>query len=52
MGVFGVQTVLPFAKQGEVARGVCLRVEVKLANGHDTRLDLVSSPSARTVWHQ
>ncbi len=38
------QTVLPFAKQGEVTHGVCLRVEVKLANGHDIRLDFVSAP--------
>lgn len=49
----GAQTVLPFAKQGEDARGMCLRVEVKLANGHDIRLDLVSVPAARsTARHQ
>ena len=51
--VSGVQTVLPFATKGDVARGECLRVEVKLANGHDVRLDFVSIPRPSSiVWHQ
>lgn len=53
VGACGAQTVLPFARQGEDARGMCLRVEVKLANGHDIRLDLVSVPAAKsTARHQ
>ena len=35
------QTCMPFARKGEVAHAECMRIEVKLANGHDMRLDMV-----------
>ncbi|KAK9836943.1 hypothetical protein WJX81_001633 [Elliptochloris bilobata] len=48
-GLLPLQTVLPFARKGEAARGECLRVEIKLANGHDMRLDLTEETSVAAM---
>ncbi len=40
------QTVLPFARRSEAAQEEYMRVEVKLANGADMRLDLVRTGPA------